>query len=133
MITRDEMFEEVLKACPSFVPTWRAFCQEWEDEAELPMYLALSEFARHLIRMLEDGEDSGLKAVFEIVEKWHLNGDPYVSEAVTIGLLEDLQNEGLHKTTTPDEFVRFLLPESKFWWAKVTAFWQHGHPIVDDR
>jgi hypothetical protein len=133
MIARDKMFEDVLKACPSFVPTWQAFCQEWEDEGELPIYLALSDLAQHLIGMLVNGEDSGLKAVFEIVEQWHLDGDPYVREAATIGLLEDLQNKGYHKTTTPDEFVRFLLPESKFWWAKVVAFKQQGHLIVDDR
>lgn len=97
------------------------------------MYLVISDLARHLIEMLEYGEDSGLEAVFKVVERWHLDGDPYVKEAATIGLLEDLQNEGLHKATTPDEFVRFLLPESKYWWAKVKAFWEHGRLIVDDR
>jgi hypothetical protein len=133
MIARNEMFEDVLTACPAFSSTWQEFCQEWEGEAELPIYLALGDLARHLIGMLENREDSELKAVFEVVEQWHLNGDPYVKEAATIGLLEDIQNEGLHNTTTPDEFVRFLLPESKFWWAKVKALWEQGQPIVDDR
>ena len=28
----------------------------------------------------------------EVIERWHLEGDDYVREAATVGLLEDLQN-----------------------------------------
>jgi hypothetical protein len=132
-ISRENMFEGLLQVCPSFMPKWRAFCEEWKDEADPPYYQALSDLARHLIEMLEHGENAPLEAVFQVVEHWHLKGDPYVREAATIGLLEDLQNTGFHNTTTPDQFVGFLGPESRFWWDKVIAFWEHGHMIVDER
>ncbi|HIC82668.1 MAG TPA: hypothetical protein EYP07_17140 [Kiloniellaceae bacterium] len=133
MIKRGDMFEPILEACPGFVPTWRAFCVEWAGEGERPEYLALADLARYLIAMLEQEKLSELKAVFEVVERWHLEGEPYVKEAATIGLLENLQNENLHNTTSPDDFLRFLLPESRFWWDKVVAFWETGQIIVDDR
>ena len=133
MITRNEMFEPMLEACPSFGPRWQAFCSEWEREADLPQYLALAELARHLIAMLESGQTAQLEAVFGVVEQWHLEGDSYVKEAATIGLLESLQNQSLHNTTSPDDFLRFLRPESRLWWDKVIAFWEDGKLIVDDR
>lgn len=134
MIERRDMFEPLLDACPSFRPTWDAFVTEWSDEGELPQYLALTELARHLVGMLEAGDTAGLRQVFQVVEAWHLDGDPYVREAAKIGLLEDLQNGHLHEgSTCADDFVPFLLPETKFWWSKVNDFWERGAPIVDDR
>lgn len=133
MIKRGDMFEPILEVCPGFLPTWQAFCNEWAGESERPEYLALADLARHLIAMLEQGKVSELKAVFEVVERWHLQGDSHVKEAATIGLLEGLQNESLHNTTSPDDFLRFLLPESRFWWGKVVGFWETGQIIVDDR
>jgi hypothetical protein len=32
MISRDQMFEPMLAACPSFAPAWAKFCAEWEKE-----------------------------------------------------------------------------------------------------
>ena len=107
---------------------------EWKDETDLPEYLALSDLARHLITMLERNETEGLRAVFRVVEDWHLEGEHYVKEAATVGLLEDLQNTNLHEgNTCPEYFIEFLLPETRFWWFKVVDFWEKGILIVDDR
>ena len=134
MIERNDMFTRLLEVCPSFRPTWEEFVAEWKDEPDLPGYLALSDLARHLIAMLERDDTEGLRAVFRVVEEWHLEGEPYVKKAATIGLLEDLQNTNLHKDKTlPDDFIKFLLPETKFWWFKVVDFWEKGTLIVDDR
>jgi hypothetical protein len=84
--------------------------------------------------MMEAGEDEGIKAIFRVVEAWHLEGEPYVKEAATVGLLEDLQNANLHKgATSPDDFLDYLLPETRFWWFKVVDFWDKGVVISDDR
>ena len=55
-----------------------------------------------------------------------------MQEAATIGLLEDLQNEGLHKTTRPADFECWLRPVSRKFWDKVEKFWRDGTPIVAD-
>ncbi len=129
------MFTPILEVCPSFRATWNEFVDEWKDDPDgLPQYLALSDLARHVIDMLERNEIDGVRAIFRVVEAWHLDGDSFVKEAATVGFVEDIQNTGLHKgSTTPNDFLEFLLPETKYWWAKVEDFWEQRKPIIDDR
>src|SRR5258708_35251225 len=62
MISKDDMFEPTLAACPTFVPAWRAFLNEWEDSKEgLPYYLALGDLARHLVEQLDAGTTNNSK------------------------------------------------------------------------
>lgn len=135
MIERKNMFTRLLEVCPAFRPTWEEFIVEWEGhEDDLPYYLLLGDLARHLIAMLERGETERIRMAFQVVEEWHLEGEHYVKEAATIGLLEDLQNTGLHNDeTSPEDFVEFLLPETRFWWFKVVDLWENGKLIIDDR
>ena len=124
MISKEQMMDAVLDACPSFRPQWEAFLSEWSDEEELPLYLALADLARHLIQQLESGDNSSFQAVFGIVERWHIEGDAYVREAATVGLLEDLQNEGLYRKAKPGQFREHLGNESRRWWDKLLRFWE---------
>jgi len=119
------MFPLLLAACPSFGPTWSDLLQDWQEEP-LPHYLALAEFARHLIAMLERADTSTFPAVFRVVERLHLEGEHYVREAATIGLLESLQNTDLYTKTEPDQFRPFLEEETKKWWDKLHGFWERG-------
>lgn len=108
VITRDEMFTPILEVCPSFRATWDEFVGEWKDDPDgLPQYLALSDLAQHVIGMLERNEIDGVKAIFGVVETWHLDGDSYVKEAAMVGFLEDLQN-------TP-AFTREAQRRTTFW------------------
>jgi len=131
-ITKLTMMDAVLEACPSFVPQWTEFLEEWSDTDDKPLYLALSALARHLIALLAAEDREGLSRVFAVVERWHVEGDSNVKQAATIGLLEDLQNSGLHGSTSPEQFEAFLLPESLKWWRKVERFWNHGEVIRED-
>ena len=132
MITRESMFQPLLEADPSLIPLWKDFVEEWEGEPEQPLYLALARVARHLIGQLKAGETDNFPAVFDVVEQWHLQGEAYVREAASVGLLEDLQNTNLHDGTQPADFERWLGPESKRWWKKVERYWSHREPLTDD-
>jgi hypothetical protein len=123
IITRAAMFEPLLLADPSFRAQHDAFVADWAEEPELPSYLLLADYARHLAAKLEAGETSCFAGIFDVVEAWHINGDPYVREAATIGLLEDLQNPSNYKCATPTDFLPWLRPVSKRWWVRVEAFW----------
>ncbi len=133
MIAKDDMMGLLLKACPSFAPQWQAFQDEWQEKAnDLPLYLVLADFARHLIGMIERGDTASFPAVFAVVELLHVEGDPYVQEAATVGLLEDLQNLNLHKNDTePQQFRPYLGPVSLGWWDKLYQFWEHGELLTD--
>ncbi len=132
MITKENMFVPLLHADPSFQPKWDEFCAEWESEPDLPHYLALAELVRHLIGNLAIGSTERFDDVFDVVERWHVEGDKYVRDAATIGFLENLQNTNVHSVTEPADFERWLRPKSLRFWHKVEAFWSEGKIITDD-
>ena len=125
------MLLPILEVSPSFRPDWERFIAEWEGESELPIYLVLSDLARHIATLLERGCTRELEEIFAVVESWHSDGDAYVREAATVGLLEDLQNPDLVGIGS-DQFEAYLGPESTRWWNKVEKFWEHGELIKDD-
>jgi len=127
---RSNMFEPLLQADPSFREKWETFREGYRSDDELPLYLALSELARHLIQDLETGNTRRFDAVFDVVERWHIKGDPYVKEAATVGLLEDLQNGHLDRKNRSGDFLPWLRPETLGWWTKVHEFWATGKPII---
>ncbi|MGC4064827.1 MAG: hypothetical protein QM784_09315 [Polyangiaceae bacterium] len=131
MIDKEGMMSLMVDACPSFQNVWEQFLQEWRDEPELPVYIALGQLASHLVTMLATGDTSRFAEIFAVVERWHLEGNAYVREAATVGVLEGLQNENLHSGTNPAQFEQFLLPESRKWWTKVKRFWDHGEIIAE--
>lgn len=125
MIEQDEMLALAVKACPSFKPVWEEFLDDWKDEKGFPLYLALGDLSRHISSLVETAQDSELKELFEVVERWHLEGNPYVKEAATIGLIEGLQGQSNAASIEP-----YLMPESKKWWDKVNEFWENGTLIM---
>lgn len=132
MIDRTQMMRLIVEACPGFAPTYDSFVREWRDEPEVPYYLALADFSRYLIALLESGRREELDTAFVAIERLHKQGDEYVREAATIGILESLQNTNLHSGTRPEQFTEFLRPVSLRFWRKVDDFWESGRPITDD-
>ena len=129
MIGKDLMMDMLIDVCPSFRPKWEAFRDHWKESADdLPIYLALADFARHLIGMLERSETANFLSIFQAVERLQLEGENFVREAVVVGLLEDLQNLNLHSKTNPGQFQPFLGDESRKAWGELREFWLSGTP-----
>jgi hypothetical protein len=128
------MMDVLLAASPTFAEKWDAFRREWAQDEDLPLYLALADYARHTIAFLEAKDDERLRRIFEAVERLHVEGDHYVREAATAGLLEDLQNTNLHRTTEPEQLRSFLRPESLRWWDRVDSLWKgDARALQEDR
>jgi hypothetical protein len=124
------MFTPLLEADPSFEPRWRGFVAEYASESELPLYIALGELAQHLIERRQRGDTEGFDRVFHVVERWHTDGDSYVSEAGSIGFLESLQNLLGGNERWKDvggvrasDFEPYLGEETRRWWKKLYKFW----------
>jgi hypothetical protein len=134
VIKKDQMMSLMTAACPSFRPIWDEYLADAQTNSTEPLtYLALADLARQVIAMFERGDTKCFAQVFDIVERWHVEGEHCVREAATVGFLESLQNRNLHTTTEPEQFHQFLRPESERWWDKLYDFWQRGMVMTDDR
>lgn len=132
MIERAEVMMLLLEASPSFAARWTAYLESSYSRGDEPLlYVDLGEFARHVIRSYEQGQTDELRRIFDAVERLHVEGDAYVREAATIGLLEGLQNNASHRID-PEVFSPFLGPESLKWWNELNAFWQGERRYVGE-
>ena len=135
-IGKEIMFEQALVVCPSFRPIYQEFLTDWEDDEEterngLPYYLALGDLAHHLVELLKAKNTQTFPEVFELVELWHIDGDDYVKEAASIGLLEGIQNIALSdKHIVPSDFIQWLGPVSRKWWNKLNQFWDGNYSAL---
>lgn len=131
MISRTEMFDPLLKISEGFRQIWGKFVEEWGSDKELPQYLALSCLARYISKLILESKEAELKGIFNVIEHWHIEGDDYVKEAATVGILEDLQNTNVVGLGVPEKVETYLLPESKKMWIKVSDFWGTGKIISE--
>jgi len=119
-IEQHQVMPMLLNACPSFRETWEASLKR-SDTALL--YISLGEFARHLRELYIIDNVNEFPAVATVIENLHVNGTPYVKEAASVGLLENIQNSWRNNGIDPEEFAKFLKPESKKWWKSLNDFW----------
>ena len=121
MIHQEHLLTNLFDAFPAFVPD--------TDAVDLP-YIVLGEFARFVIDIFESGDSTELRKAIELIELLHTDGDPFVREAATIGLLEGIQNTWLARGAIPHGFEESLLPESRRWWDSLNGFWSRSIPYV---
>lgn len=118
----------LLESCPSFSDRWQEHLTIYTNEELL--YVDLGEFAHHLVELLSIHRVEEFPAVFDVIERLHLEGDPYEKEAATIGALEGIQNVAGNTGVDPDEFVQYLRPVSEKWWRQLNDFWNAKIPHV---
>lgn len=128
MITKAEVLPLFHRACPSFAPRWQEHCAAWDEEHLL--YIDLGVLVDHIVDRFAAGHTEEFPAVFAVCERLHLEGDPEVREAATIGLLEGIQNVSGSRGVDPEEFRQFLGPESLKWWTGLNAFWDGRSRVV---
>jgi hypothetical protein len=129
VIAKDEVMPLLLEECPSFREPWNAYLATPSYEPG-NVYVDLGEFATHLVELMRLGSTEEFSAAFDAVERLHLEGDAFVMEAATIGLLEGIQNVSGNTGVDPAAFVPYLRPESAKWWDELDRFWDGTSPYV---
>jgi hypothetical protein len=117
-----------LEACPSFGEKWEEHRAFKADEQLL--YVDMGEFAHHLVELHKSNQTTEFPRVFDIIERLHIDGDHYVKEAATIGMLEGIQNVASNNGVDRRVFVPYLGKESLKWWRQLNDFWQAKIPYV---
>lgn len=128
-----DIFPLLNKATPSFKTHWEKFIQEYRENEGYPYYLCMSDFNRHIIKLIREKELSQLKETFKVIEQILIEFDHDSQELITVGLLEGVQNIIESESIKREEIESYLLPETKFWWNKVYSFWEKGELLTDER
>jgi len=128
MPARPDFFTPIIKVDPSFGPAWDAFRERWSGESELPMHLAATLLARHLIAKVATKDTAAFPAIFALVEEWLSSPDRYVRRVADVGLIEDLQSSRLHNGTNPADFQQWLGPKATAAWSKTDTSWLDRDP-----
>jgi hypothetical protein len=126
------MLPMLVEALPSYENDWRRFKTEYTDNPEPFLYVALAQFSTCLAGAVAAGDGDGVARVFKVLERFITEGDHDVQEAAVVGLIKNLQNAEFHRTTAPQDYEPFLLPETRRWWEKVKTFWINGRLLTKD-
>jgi len=129
-VTAEQVPALVLAALPSLLAEWDDVAGENAD-SNFPGgrlgYLDAAWVVGHLADRLQAGDTSGFDAVFDLIERLIVEGDPYVSELGVIGYLEGLQTHTVtSRGVDPDAFRRWLRPTSAKYWDAINRFWEPG-------
>jgi hypothetical protein len=129
MIRREQVIGLLLEACPSYHARWEAYRLAPEFDAEL-LYVHLGDFAGHVVDLLARDARDDLAGISRAVERLHLEGDDYVKESATIGLLEGIQNVAGDRNVSTERLEAALDVETRRWWRSLDAFWSGKIPHV---
>lgn len=123
MIERDGVMQLLLASSPSFTDEWDP--DENVIDGERQLYLDAADYVRHVLRRVHQEASSELEPIFDAIERLHVEGDDYVRELATVGILEGFQSANADTAgVNPDLEVRPLLrPVSLAWWQRLDRFW----------
>ena len=129
MIVKEQVIPLLLEVCPSFQTDYDEHLKD--NDGEL-LYVALGGFAHHLLNLYQQKKIQNFLAVGHVIERLHIEGDDYVRQAATIGLLEGIQNVWGNNHVDPNLFLPYLLPESIRWWNSLNSFWSGKSKFVGE-
>lgn len=121
MIMKEQMIDLLLEACPSYQESWNEYIKDEDIDEERLYYLDLSDFVRHLIRLYRSGKHDEFPAIFHVIEQFHTEGEHYVREAATIGILESLLTD---EYLSGEEFIIYFGKSTLISWELLLKFWR---------
>lgn len=127
MLSKDQMIAQLMDACPLFIPRWKDFLYEWQEDIiklqPLPLTLALGDYVRHFSTLMSKTDAKNHAKFFDIIENLLLEGDDEVQNLIRVGILEAMQNKDITNPLTAEDFEPFLHPATKSFWDDINAFW----------
>lgn len=121
MIDETAVMDVLLAAWPSLRPAYDSYVES-DGEPRL-LYIDLGWLGQRLVEEVRARGVAGLAAVFAAIERLHVEGNPKVREAATIGLLEAIQNIAAGEPEVLAQVEGALGPESREGWEYLNAFW----------
>lgn len=125
MINREEVMNLFIEACPSFKENWVAYFNSDDDRNNSTvLYSDLTCFANYLVCHIDNEIMLETKTVFDLIEQLIHQGDTFIKEAITVGLLEDIQNKLINQSIDLNIFNKYMHTETKKSWGDLIDFWK---------
>ncbi len=119
-----------LEMCPEILPSWQQHIEWWHGD-RAGAYNDIAVLARFVIDSYESENNDVIKRIFNLTESLLEKDDPEITEILTIGLIEDIQNISLGRTYGCDVFLKFLGPLSTQAWNRVIKMWEGKSSLMD--
>ena len=133
-MTPEEAIEELVRACPSLEPEWRAYLGEEYPAAfggpqeRLP-YVDVGGVSRLVVDCVADGRHQEVTSFFSALEQLY-GREPALLNFLTIGVLESIQNIALGRHIELAVFHPWLGRRTLQEWKSLVVFWQGGSSHV---
>ena len=113
-ITPEEVADLVFEACPSYREAWHDLdsCESTDTIYSIPILIGL---ARHVAGMWRKREFSEFPAIFDLIERLHVEGNKKVVDHVVFYFTETLYIELKKRGINPRFAERRLGPASTYW------------------
>lgn len=110
MIDIDESLKMLSKTYPGFREAFAKNADSWiSNDGEFLYYILISDLSNVLIKNISEGNYENTEELFLLVEKLLIEGSEYVSNLISVGFLESLQNQ---TTVEPNYWAPLLGPEA---------------------
>jgi hypothetical protein len=84
-----------------------------------------------LLDAYEQGQIDSVRAAFDMLERFLIEGDAETKELAVIGFIEDVQNAASWRPFGANAFLLFLGPNSQVGWAEVERMWCNKSSLAD--
>lgn len=125
----------ICSTCASlpFSGEYKWYVETKEEDCEPLYYVLAGAYASHILTNFDlFSRSDELENNFALIEKFHNDGDDYVKEWATVGILEGMQNH-IGKDRQAEMYPKcekYLGPESRFWWDELERFWKNEIPYL---
>ncbi|MBK7896330.1 MAG: hypothetical protein IPJ90_15935 [Anaerolineaceae bacterium] len=131
MITDENFMQIILQKVPQFTEHWEKHLAYWEGDERGPC-IDISSFSDYVISLIIDEDLSQLPRIFDLMERFIVEGEETVGNVVTTCFLENIINR-TGATIDPKSFVHLLGPQSRIYcqaWDEFTGMkteglWRH--------
>ena len=124
------MIPRLLAACPGFQQQWDEHVAYWQGEPA-GVYNDISEFVTYLIEAHKNGQFECVRAAFDTLERFLVDGDAETKEYAVVGFVESVQNHASAEAFPPEVFLPLLKPQSLLAWKEVDEMWIGTSNLAD--
>lgn len=123
MVQNDDVMKLLVNVCPSFEDEWKVYLQSNKNkDNDFIIYKYFSKFAKHLSELVMIDDLGEFNNIFGKIEFLLENSEPFIQEAVVVGLLEDFQSNLEANNYEISKMEKFMGSETMKYWRRFIKY-----------